>query len=97
MTREDAARLWPIIKAFGEGETVQIYESSVGKWYDIVECPTFTASPDTYRIKPKPVKVTLTYKPGGSFVSLDGGCGVAFGVDCHLGPGTKTITVELPE
>lgn len=90
MTREEAKSLWPIIKAFGEGEAIQIYERSVGKWYDIVECPTFTGKPDAYRVKPKIRKVTIVYKAG------DPNVGVYEGEFWH-DPDFKTLEVELPE
>jgi hypothetical protein len=51
MTREQAEQMWPIIKAFGEGKTVQ-YNSPCGGWEDIQE-PQFFEAPVSYRIKPE--------------------------------------------
>ena len=58
MTREDAKKLLPIIKAYSEGKTVQtLYDSINNEWEDLSE-PAFNACPFTYRIKPEP-----TYRP----------------------------------
>jgi len=36
MTREEAKEKWEIIKAYGEGKTIQFYGAS-GEWHDIEE------------------------------------------------------------
>lgn len=55
MTRKETKELLPIMKAYSEGETIQIWDES--KWVDLDEA-YFSASPDKYRIKPEP-----KYKP----------------------------------
>ena len=52
MTREHAAQIWPIIKAFGEGNDIQ-YNSDCAGWGNIQE-PQFNEAPVSYRIKPEP-------------------------------------------
>ena len=51
MTREEVKAKLPIIQAFSEGKTIQIWDES--KWVDLDEA-TFSASTDKYRIKPEP-------------------------------------------
>lgn len=53
MTREETKELLPIMKAYSEGETIQIWNESKSKWVDLDEA-SFSASPDKYRIKPEP-------------------------------------------
>lgn len=53
ITREKAKELLPIIKAFAEGKTVQIYNSTENVWLDI-KAPDFSSNPSNYRIKPEP-------------------------------------------
>lgn len=53
MTREETRKLLPIMKAYSEGETIQIWNESKSKWVDLDEA-SFSASPDKYRIKSKP-------------------------------------------
>ena len=50
MTREEAKKLLPIIKAFSEGKSVQF--SDEGNWYE-TENPAFTSG-TMYRIKSEP-------------------------------------------
>ena len=51
MTREEAKKILPIIRAYAEGKTIQYQER--GKWYDITgSC--FSLPVNTYRIKPEP-------------------------------------------
>lgn len=57
MTREDAKKLLPIIKAYSEGKTVQTFDSTHNKWNDLSE-PVFDGYPSIYRIKPE-----STYRP----------------------------------
>jgi hypothetical protein len=52
MTREDAAKLWPIIKAYSEGGRVQ-FQGLDGAWSDTPD-PQFVVP--RYRIKPEPVE-----------------------------------------
>ena len=52
MTREEAKELMPIIKAFAEGKTIEIYD---GEWNTIpFEAPHFDCAPSCYRIKQEP-------------------------------------------
>ena len=51
MTREETKELLPIMEAYSEGKTIQIWDES--KWVDLNEA-SFGASPDKYRIKPEP-------------------------------------------
>ena len=53
MTREEAKELLPIIQAFSEGKTIEIYNNR--EWNDlIIESVNFDCEPSCYRIKPEP-------------------------------------------
>lgn len=96
MNREDAAKLWPIIKAFGEGVAIQ-YQEYGGKWVDVEPKPkvsvAFSLEADAYRIKPKPRTVTIAYVPGS--VAFDP---IVQSSNCiTFGDGVKYVEVELPE
>lgn len=56
MTREEAKRLLPIIQAYAEGETIQVWDESENIWLDLSE-PSFSRELK-YRVKPHP-----TYRP----------------------------------
>lgn len=64
MTRERAAELWPIIKAYGEGKTIE-YKIDGNKWKD-VDNPIDNGLlleyeyGNDYRIKPEPKKRPMT-------------------------------------
>ena len=51
ITREDAKKLLPIIKAYSEGKQIQHF--NIDKWKDTDFMP-FTDHPSYYRIKPEP-------------------------------------------
>ena len=51
MTREEAGRFWPIIKAYAEGKQIEVKDHK-GIWSDI-ECSDFDLDVDYYRIKKK--------------------------------------------
>lgn len=53
MTREEASKFAPIIKAYSEGKTIQFIGND-GKWHDFT-CPdvVFADNPEEYRIKPE--------------------------------------------
>ena len=51
ITREDAKKLLPIIKAYSEGKQIQHF--NIDKWEDTDFMP-FTDHPSYYRIKPEP-------------------------------------------
>ena len=52
MTREEAKKLLPIIKAFAEGKAIQ-FRIGDNKWRDM-DKPFFGECPSNYRIKPEP-------------------------------------------
>lgn len=56
MNKTDAAKLWPIIQAFGEGKTIQFKSPTYDRWEDIHTSMTvgFGYAPEHYRIKPEP-------------------------------------------
>ena len=51
ITREDAKKLWSIMKAYSEGKEIQLFN---GKEWINMERPFFNSGPDCYRIKPEP-------------------------------------------
>ena len=52
MTREEAKELLPIIQAFADGKTIEIYDD---EWKTMVlKDPHFDCVPSHYRIKPEP-------------------------------------------
>ena len=52
MTREEAKELLPIIQAFADGKTIEIYNE---EWETMVfKDPHFDCAPSRYRIKPEP-------------------------------------------
>ena len=54
MTREKAKELMPIIQAYAEGKTIQIYDDVEKVWTDIdFGNPSFDDIPSYYRIKPE--------------------------------------------
>ena len=53
MTRKEAKELLPIIRAFAEGKTIEIYSNA--EWQDlIIGSIKFDCKPSCYRIKPEP-------------------------------------------
>ena len=52
MTREEAKELLPIIQAYAEGKTIQVFYDR-NEWNDLNK-PTFDGDPSSYRIKPEP-------------------------------------------
>ena len=54
MTREEAAQLWPIIKAYSEGKQIEIKDPYDGRWKH-AENPDFTYGVNSYRVKKEPV------------------------------------------
>ena len=51
MTIKEAAALWPIIKAYAEGETIEIYDTDLESWHATVNPKFFPGA--RYRIKPQ--------------------------------------------
>lgn len=55
MTREEAKELLPIIQAFAEGKTIEIYDRTDEEWNTMTfKDPDFDCGPSCYRIKPEP-------------------------------------------
>ena len=54
MTREEAGRFWPIIKAYPEGKQIEFYNPCEGGWV-LIEDPDFSYSANSYRVKKEPV------------------------------------------
>lgn len=55
MTRQRAAELWPVMKAFGEGRIIQCLNHGGGNWRDMPDAPGwFDDIAYNYRIKPEP-------------------------------------------
>ena len=54
MTREEAGRFWPIIKAYSEGKQIEIKDPYDGRWKH-AENPDFTYGVNSYRVKKEPV------------------------------------------
>lgn len=54
MTREQAKKLWPIIKAYSEGKDIQIKCGEYYDWEDAPKSITFENRPWKYRVKPEP-------------------------------------------
>ena len=55
MTREQASKLWPIMKAYSEGKEVQYYDAGFDDW-NPATCPSFDQF-KLYRIKPEAPKL----------------------------------------
>lgn len=55
MTREKAKELLPILQAYAEGKTIQIYNLIIHDWVDDTEHSDlqFTLDSSQYRIKPE--------------------------------------------
>lgn len=51
MTQEEAKELWPIVKAYSEGKTIE-YLTTRDEWVEL-EDPEFSYSASIYRIKPE--------------------------------------------
>ena len=55
MKREHASKFIPLVKAFGEGKTIQ-YRDGQGHWLDINN-PSFGNEPEDYRVKPEATEI----------------------------------------
>ena len=53
MTREDLEKLWPILEAYRQGKTIEIYNVPDKTWYEHDD-PGFDGDPDFYRVAPEP-------------------------------------------
>lgn len=57
MNKLDAAKLWPIMKAYSEGKTIQVFSSQKKEWVDNTKGDlSFVLKVNDYRIKPETVK-----------------------------------------
>lgn len=102
MTPQEASALWPIIKAFSEGQEVEVMVDGVWR---TVRYPTFDGDLGYYRIKPAPQYRPYTYEEikdqilaGRQWVRhIQGTSGysiVAYhvnAVDIHLGVGLTCV------
>lgn len=53
MTREDLEKLWPILEAYRQGKTIEVYDPSDDTWYELDD-PGFDSDPDLYRVASEP-------------------------------------------
>lgn len=53
MTREEAKELLPIIQAYSEGKTIEVYNLPDNTWYELDD-PSFDGDTDLYRVAPEP-------------------------------------------
>ena len=65
MNRNRAKKLWPIVKAFGQGKTLQFQTpDSKGMWRDLISCNdhevSFSDDNENYRIKPEEIAVDMS-------------------------------------
>ena len=56
MNANNAAEFLPLIQAFVEGKTIQVFNTSREEWLD-TNNPEFCSSPKYYRIKPEPIEL----------------------------------------
>lgn len=56
MNKLDAAKFLPILKAYSEGKTIQVFLSHRKAWVDNINELSFVLKVDSYRIKPETVK-----------------------------------------
>lgn len=55
MKQRHAKEMWPLIKAWAEGKTIQYRPAGTPNWIDADDL-SFSDSPECYRIKPEVVK-----------------------------------------
>lgn len=70
MTREDAKKLLPIIRAYSEGKAIETRQrrDSVGAWVEM-DTLSFSMAPECYRIKPDPVERWGLMDADGKFLT----------------------------
>lgn len=54
MTREEAGKIFPIIKSYSEGKQIEFYNPCEGGWV-LIEDLDFSYSANSYRVKKEPV------------------------------------------
>lgn len=57
MTKERAGEIWPLLKAYAEGKTIQFCigpNTNKPMWTDVIDPDWFPNRLDCYRIKPEP-------------------------------------------
>ena len=57
MTKEQAGKIWPVMKAFAEGKSVQYKYRKTGKWHDSIS-PSFDELIE-WRVKPETREIWL--------------------------------------
>lgn len=88
MTRENAQKLAPIIKAFGDGKKIQFLQDGI--WVDLSN-PEFGANAGLYRVRPEPLTVTVWALADDNEI-----CVTSCDMSGHCGykKGTATIVFE---
>ena len=66
MSREEALRYSELLKAYGEGKTIQVKSKIGTKWLDTLE-PRFEFLYNEYRIKPEPKYIPFTFEDSKLF------------------------------
>ena len=66
MTKELALKYSEVLKAYGEGKTIQAKSIMNNKWLDVTE-PMFDFFRSEYRIKPEPKYVPFTFEDSKLF------------------------------
>lgn len=70
MKQKNAAEFASLVKAWGEGRTLQLCNIISGVWEDLGPDINFDQPPDCYRLKPEPREFFLILYPDGSMESF---------------------------
>lgn len=62
MNMTQARGIWPLIKAYGEGKTIQVLSGNA--WKDVAD-PLFTTDYTRYRVKPEQREIWVNEYPSG--------------------------------
>ncbi len=67
MKQSEALQFIPLLKAWGEGKTIQIKDSTTGRWGDspVGGAIAFSLRIANYRVKPEPAYVWVVVSPEG--------------------------------
>lgn len=65
MTKERAAEMWPLVKAYSEGKTIQFGTRVSNDWIDMKN-PDFSSDRLDYRIKPEPREIYFIWRDSSS-------------------------------